>query len=417
MKDWSIPMPHIKYKNIIPFTALIGQERMKTALILNIINPNIGGVVISGDKGTGKSTAVRSLAHLLPEISVVEDCPFGCDPDDPAKMCSLCCDRRQHGEDLPVFTRKLRVIDLPLGVSEDRVLGTIDIERALKEGVKALEPGILATVNRGILYVDEVNLLDDTIADILLDSSAMGINTIEREGIAVFHPSEFSLVASMNPEEGMLRPQLLDRFGLYIRVEAITDPDERFKIIRLISDFERDPDGVRARYRESQEALSLRIQKARALLPEVTMDKKLMQFGAHLVTMLNIRTHRAEINLMRAAMAKAAYEGDLNVKLRHLKEVADLALTHRTVTKPFEEPYLDRSLLDRKMSEIEQILDVSENKPEHKPAPSGEKKDDIVTETVKGISVTDEGEIFGVGKFYAEKSWEKFRVKKKYNSE
>lgn len=406
-------MPDIKYKNIIPFTALIGQERMKTALILNIINPNIGGVIISGDKGTGKSTAVRSLAHLLPEIRVVKDCPFGCDPEDSAKMCSLCCERRHHGDSLPVFSRKIRVIDLPLGVSEDRVLGTIDIERALKEGVKALEPGILAKVNRGILYVDEVNLLDDTIADILLDSSAMGINTIEREGIALFHPSDFSLVASMNPEEGMLRPQLLDRFGLYVHVQGITDPDERFKIIRLISDFERDPDVIRDHYRERQEELSLRIQKARALLPKVTIDEKLMKFGAHLVTVLNIRTHRAEINLIRAAMAKAAYEGDLNVKLSHLKDVADLALTHRTVSKPFEEPYLDDSLLDRKMAEIEQKLDFSGKEPKQRSSPSGEKKDDIVTNTVMGISVTDEGEIFGVGKFYAEKSWEKFRIKKK----
>ncbi len=410
-------MPDIKYKNIIPFTALIGQEKMKTALILNIINPNIGGVVISGDKGTGKSTAVRSLAHLLPEISVVKDCPFGCDPDDSAKMCSLCRERRHHGEGLPVFTRKLRVIDLPLGVSEDRLLGTIDIERALKEGVKALEPGILAKVNRGILYVDEVNLLNDTIADILLDSSAMGINTIEREGIAVFHPSDFSLVASMNPEEGMLRPQLLDRFGLYIRVQAIADPDERFKIIRLIRDFERDPDGIRAHYRERQEALSLRIQKARELLPKVTMDESLMEFGAHLVTMLNIRTHRAEINLMRAAMAKAAYEGDLNVTRRHLKEVADLALTHRTVSRPFEEPYLDESLLDKKMAEIEQILDCSEKDAKQRSSPPEGKRDDVVTDSIRGISVMDEGEIFGVGKFYAEKSWEKFRVKKKYNKD
>ena len=408
-------MPDIKYKNIIPFNALVGQEKMKTALILNIINPNIGGVVISGDKGTGKSTAVRSLAHLLPEISVVKDCPFGCDPENPEKMCSLCSERESNGEDLQVFSRKLRVIDLPLGVSEDRVLGTIDIERVLKEGVKALEPGILAKVNRGVLYVDEVNLLDDTIADILLDSSAMGINTIEREGIEVFHPSNFTLVASMNPEEGMLRPQLLDRFGLYVRVQAITDPEDRFEIVRLISDFERDPDGTRQHYKEKQKELSLRIQRARTLLPEVSIDKDLMRFAAYLVTMLNIKTHRAEINLMRAAVAKAAYEGDLSVKLHHFKAVAALALTHRTITKPFEEPFLDESLLDRKMSEIEQILDHpgKETKKGPSPPPPEEKTDDAVSDTVVGISVTDEGEIFGVGKFYAEKPWEKFRVKKK----
>ncbi len=405
-------MFNIKYKNIIPFTALVGQERMKTALILNIINPNIGGVIISGDKGTGKSTAVRSLARLLPEINVVKDCFFSCDPEDQEKMCSFCLKRKMHGDALPVFRRKIRVIDLPLGVSEDRLLGTVDIEKALKEGVKTLEPGILAKANRGILYVDEVNLLDDTIADILLDSSAMGINTIEREGIAIFHPSKFTLVASMNPEEGELRPQLLDRFGLYVRVQAITDMDERFKIAKLINEFETNSDEIRNRYEGRQDNLSKRIQKAREILPTVKVNEKLLQFCAYLVTMLNIKTHRAEINLIRAAMAKAAYDGEVEVTLNHLKDVADLVLAHRTATKPFEEPYLDNSLLNKKMSEIEQILDYSG--PPEKPHLTGEKKKEIGTDTVTGISVTDGGEIFGVGKFYSERSWEKFRVKKKW---
>jgi Mg-chelatase subunit ChlI len=403
-------MANIKYKNIIPFTAIVGQERMKTALILNIINPNIGGVIISGDKGTGKSTAVRALACLLPEINVVKDCFCNCDPEDQETMCSYCLKRKEHGGVLPVFKRKIRLIDLPLGVSEDRLLGTIDIEKALKEGVKALEPGILADANRGILYVDEVNLLDDTIADILLDSAAMGINTIEREGIAVFHPSNFTLVASMNPEEGDLRPQLLDRFGLYVRVQAITDMNERLKIARLINEFETNAEAIRKRYEDRQDNLSTRIQKAIDMLPRVTVNEKLLRFCAYLVTMLNIKTHRAEINLIRAATAKAAYDGELDVTLEHLKGVADLVLTHRTATKPFEEPYLDHSLLNKKMSEIEQILDYSA--PPEKPRLAEEKNKEMGTDTLAGISMTDEGEIFGVGKFYSERSWEKFGVKK-----
>ena len=237
-----------EYANIIPFSALVGQERMKMGLILNVINPKLGGLLLRGEKGTGKSTAVRALAHLLPEIDVVSDCPYSCDPNDMENMCEVCRERKRHGENLSTRRRKIRVINLPLGVTEDRLLGTLDIERALRDGIKALEPGILANANRGILYVDEVNLLDDTIADILLDSAAMGVNVIEREGLSLYHPASFVLVASMNPEEGELRPQLLDRFGLYVEVKTITDRDERHKIASIVNNFETNTDELRDDY-------------------------------------------------------------------------------------------------------------------------------------------------------------------------
>ncbi|MDF2958262.1 MAG: Mg-chelatase subunit ChlI, partial [Candidatus Alkanophagales archaeon MCA70_species_1] len=203
-------------RQVLPFTAIVGQDLMKKALILNAINPRIGGVLIRGEKGTAKSTAVRALAELLPEIEVVKGCPFNCNPRDPAEMCDICYERFSRGEPLEAVRRKMRVVDLPLGATEDRVVGTLDVERAIKEGIKALEPGILAAANRGILYIDEVNLLDDHVADVLLDAAAMGVNVVEREGISVAHPAKFILVGTMNPEEGELRPQLLDRFGLQV---------------------------------------------------------------------------------------------------------------------------------------------------------------------------------------------------------
>ena len=212
-------------RTILPFTAIVGQEKMKKALLLNAVNPRIGGVLIRGEKGTAKSTAVRALADLLPEIEIVKGCPFQCNPRDPREMCEHCSEKASGGIDLESTARRVRVVDLPLGVTEDRLVGTIDIERAIKEGTKAIEPGILAAVNRGILYIDEVNLLDDHIADVLLDSAALGVNIVEREGISFSHPSRFILIGTMNPEEGEIRPQLLDRFGLQVAVEAIDNPE------------------------------------------------------------------------------------------------------------------------------------------------------------------------------------------------
>src|SRR5438270_10606781 len=255
-----------------PFTAIVGQDEMKLALVLNAINPTIGGVLIRGEKGTGKSTAVRALARLLPDQQVVEGCHFGCHPDDPEDWC-LDCRERAAGGALPVATRRMRVVERPSNASEDRVVGTIDLEAALKEGSRRFEPGVLAEANRNILYVDEVNLLDDHIVDVLLDAAAMGINTVEREGVSVSHPSRFILVGTMNPEEGELRPQLLDRFGLCVDVEGIRDPDERVEITERDRAFRNGEEGFLARWMAADAELAEQVTAAIAHLPAVTLHQ------------------------------------------------------------------------------------------------------------------------------------------------
>src|ERR1700716_1291329 len=251
-----------------PFTAIVGQEQMKLALVLNAINPSIGGVLIRGEKGTGKSTAVRALAKLLPEQKVVEGCHFGCHPDDPEDWCLDCRERSRSGA-LPVATRRMRVVELPINASEDRVVGTIDLEAALKEGSRRFEPGVLAEANRNILYVDEVNLLDDHIVDVLLDAAAMGVNIVEREGVSLVHPSRFILVGTMNPEEGELRPQLLDRFGLCVDVEGINEAEPRVTIVEREAAYrDRDP-AFLAEFRQSDAHLSVRIGEAREAIGQV----------------------------------------------------------------------------------------------------------------------------------------------------
>ncbi len=226
---------------IFPFTAIVGQERMKKALILNAINPGLSGVLIRGEKGTAKSTAARALASLLPEIEVVSNCPFSCHPQREELMCEECRHRKAGGESLPITKRRMHVVNLPIGATEDRVVGTLDIEHALKTGEKRFEPGVLADAHRAILYVDEANLLDDHIVDVLLDSAAMGVNTIEREGVSYSHPAHFILIGTMKPEEGELRPQLLDRFGLCVNIEGIDDPKDRVEVIKRRQGFEENP--------------------------------------------------------------------------------------------------------------------------------------------------------------------------------
>ena len=320
---------------IYPFTAIVGQEKAKLALLCNAVNPAIGGVLLSGDKGTGKSTMVRALADVLPEIEVVKGCPFNCNPNNEIEMCEVCREKARNGE-IEVERRKMRVVDLPLSVSVDRLVGTIDIEKALKEGIKALQPGILAEANRNILYIDEVNLLDDYIADILLDAAAMGWNVIERESVSLKHPSRFILVGSMNPEEGELRPQILDRFGLYVQIEAVKDVEQRMEIVKRVEEFQADPIAFRKKFEKEQKKLRERIEKAREIINKVEMDDDLLKLLVKTIVEMGIKTHRAEIVTVRTAKAIAALDGRKKVSFEDLKKAMELALPHRLKDKPFD---------------------------------------------------------------------------------
>ncbi|MDI6603960.1 MAG: ATP-binding protein [Thermoanaerobacteraceae bacterium] len=337
-----------------PFCAIVGQEKMKKALILNVVNTRLCGVLIRGEKGTAKSTAVRALAELLPEIKVVEGCPFGCDPDNPALMCKDCREKCEKGEELPAITRKMRVIDLPISATEDRVVGTIDIEKAIKKGEKSFEPGVLAEANRGILYVDEVNLLDDHVVDILLDSAAMGVNIVEREGVSYSHPANFILVGTMNPEEGDLRPQLLDRFGLCVTVEGIEDPKDRVEIIKNTLAFEEDPAKFSEKWEKKQEELRQKIINAKKLLPKVKVDDEMLELIAHISLDMGVDGHRADIIMMKTALTIAAYKGKDNVTEEDVKEAAELVLPHRMRKKPFQQSQMDQEKLEQTLKEQQQ---------------------------------------------------------------
>ncbi|MGB2841978.1 MAG: putative cobaltochelatase [Halobacteriota archaeon] len=377
-------MTHHIRREILPFTAIVEQEKMKKALILNAINPRIGGVLIRGEKGTAKSTAVRALAELLPEIEVVNGCPFNCNPYDEREMCDLCYAEKTNGENLNAIKRRMWVIDLPLGATEDRVVGSIDVEKAIKEGIKALEPGILAAANRGILYIDEVNLLDDHVADVILDSAAMSINVVEREGVSVSHPSKFILVGTMNPEEGELRPQLLDRFGLQASVESIDDAEKRVEIVKLVESFEINLDKFKERFGEKQKELRARIEQAKQIVNEVEISDDLLKLTADTCIKLGVRTHRAEIVIVRTAKTIAAFDGRNNVTLDDIKEAMELALPHRMRRKPFEPPSLDTEKLDDMMSdtkkqhekEKEANKQQQRKEHEHKHTPTNPKSED-----------------------------------------
>src|SRR5215469_1642940 len=317
-----------------PFTAIVGQDEMKLALVLNAINPIIGGVLIRGEKGTAKSTAVRALARLLPDQRVVEGCHFGCHPDDPEEWCLDCRERAAVGA-LPVTTRRMRVVELPINASEDRVVGTIDLEAALKEGSRRFEPGVLAEANRNILYVDEVNLLDDHIVDVLLDAAAMGVNVVEREGVSVTHPARFILVGTMNPEEGELRPQLLDRFGLCVDVEGIRDLDRRVEIVEQRAGWETDPVGFYERHAAGEEEVRGRIAEGISTFPEIDLPRSILRLIAQLSIALEVDGHRSDLVCARAAQAKAAYDSATVVELGHVTDVAQMVFSHRLRTAPF----------------------------------------------------------------------------------
>jgi magnesium chelatase subunit D len=320
-----------------PFAAIVGQEEMKLALLLNVIAPSVGGVLVMGHRGTGKSTAVRALAELLPPLKAVAGCPFGCDPDDPSELCADCRARAAAGARLRAERRAVAVVDLPLGATEDRVCGAIDLGRAVREGVRAFEPGLLARAHRGFLYVDEVNLLEDHLVDLLLDVAATGVNRVEREGVSVEHPARFVLVGSGNPEEGELRPQLLDRFGLCVEVETERDVERRVRIVEQREAFERDPEAFNESLRAEQDALRRRVSRARRAYARTELPRALLRSIAELCLRLNVDGHRGELTVARAARALAAFEGRKRVTADDVRRVTAMSLRHRLRRDPFEQ--------------------------------------------------------------------------------
>jgi magnesium chelatase subunit I len=322
---------------VFPFTAIVGQEEMKLALLLNIIDPFIGGVMIMGDRGTGKSTTIRALADLLPEITVVANDPFNSHPSDPDLMSDeLRTIFYESQQSFPVSTKKVPMVDLPLGATEDRVCGTIDIEKALSEGIKAFEPGLLAKANRGILYVDEVNLLDDHLVDVLLDSAASGWNTVEREGISIRHPARFVLVGSGNPEEGELRPQLLDRFGMHAEIRTVKEPVLRVQIVEQRSEFDRKPYDFLSQYQNKQSALQEKIVEAQERLEHVSIDYDLRVKISEVCSACDVDGLRGDIVTNRTAKALAAFEGRTEVTVDDIRRIIALCLRHRLRKDPLE---------------------------------------------------------------------------------
>jgi Mg-chelatase subunit ChlI len=333
------------------------------ALLLNAVNPAIGGVLIKGSSGTGKSTAVRGLAELLPEIQVVADCPFSCDPRNP---CGSCRERIARGDTPPTVRRRRRIVDLPLNATEDRVSGSVDVARALVSGERALEPGLLAEANRGILYVDEINLLDDHLTDVLLDAAALGVNVVEREGVSVSHPARFLLVGTMNEEEGELRPQIADRIGLEVEVEALADADSRAEVVRRREAFGADTDGFRADWAPAQAELAEALAAAEASLASVSVPDSLYGAVGRLVVGSGVSSHRADIAIVECSKAIAALAGRDLVDAEDVLQAAELALGHRLDADPFgpaarAEPHVLRRLLDDALE-----IEVSRKKVEEK---------------------------------------------------
>ncbi len=380
---------------VFPFTAIVGQEKMKKALILNAINPQVGGVLVRGEKGTGKSTAVRALAELLPEIEFVRGCPFNCNPGDISEMCPRCREQvlsvkeKREGGKLKSEKRRIRVVDLPLGSTEDRVLGSLDIETAIKEGKKSLEPGILADVHRGILYVDEINLLDDHVVDILLDSATSGVNVVEREGISFAHPSRFILVGTMNPEEGEIRAQLLDRISLHIPIEALHDVDQRVEITLLRNRFERDPEQFIEEFEPENEKLRRKIRRAQALLKVITLSERMQMLICKMCKELDVEGHRPDIMLAKTAMTLAAYNGKKEIGEGEIKEAAEYILPFRIRTNPFGGEEKRENMFDEIIDRLAEELD-------NEPPPMDNKNDAELEDTQDAKEV--EGKVHRVGK-------------------
>jgi magnesium chelatase subunit I len=329
--------PNASRPAAFPFAAIVGQDEMKLALLVAAVDPSVGGVLVFGDRGTGKSTAVRALAALLPPMPVVAGCRYGCDPAADRARCEEACPARNAKGPVKTRLAPVPVVDLPLGATEDRVVGALDLERALAQGIKAFEPGLLARAHRGFLYIDEVNLLEDHLVDVLLDVAASGENVVEREGLSVRHPARFVLVGSGNPEEGELRPQLLDRFGLSVEVKTPDDLAVRVEVVRRRDDFEREPAAFAARWEKGQARVRRQIVAARGRLAAVQVPDAALERAAQLCMRLGTDGLRGELTLMRAARAFASLEGDRTVTDAHLRRVAPVALRHRLRRNPLDD--------------------------------------------------------------------------------
>ena len=357
---------------IYPFTAIVGQNRMRRALILNAIDPRIGGVLIRGERGTAKSTAARGMAVLLPEIDVIAGSPFNDNPNTPDTWSDWAKDKKAGGEKLEVEVRTVPFIDLPVSATEDRVVGSIDIESAIQRGKRQFEPGVLAAANRGLLYIDEVNLLDDHVVDVLLDSAAMGVNIVEREGISFSHPAKFILIGTMNPEEGDLRPQLLDRFALSVDIRGIRDARDRVAIMERNLAFEANPTEFFKKWEPEEKELAEKITNAKDLIGEVTYTSRDLVAIANLTASLNVDGHRADLVILKAARAQAAFDGRTKINDLDIALAAELALPHRIKRGPFQQAEVCMEQLSERIQEIQDSMGEDEGASEPGQGDEGE---------------------------------------------